>query len=45
MQLVDLRDNTVIVDGDLSEGDIIATAGVEFLSDGLEVRLYSPPQS
>lgn len=36
-----LHDNEVQVAGDLSSGDIIATAGVEFLADGQEVRLMS----
>ena len=34
-----LHDNAVQIAGDLSAGDIIATAGVEFLRDGQEVRL------
>lgn len=35
----DLHDNEVQIAGDLGPGAIIATAGVEFLSDGQEVRL------
>lgn len=34
-----IRDNEVAILGGLSEGDIIATAGVSFLRDGQEVRL------
>lgn len=43
VRLETLRENEFGVDGDIKEGDIIATAGVEFLSDGLEVRLMKRP--
>ena len=39
VEIEDLHDNEVQIAGDLSAGDIIATAGVEFLADGQEVRL------
>ena len=39
VEIEDLHDNAVQVAGDLAAGDIIATAGVEFLADGQEVRL------
>ena len=37
-----IRDNDVIVDSGLRAGDIIAVAGVSFLSDGQKVRLLQP---
>ena len=39
VEIEDLHDNEVQIAGDLAAGDIIATAGVEFLADGQEVRL------
>jgi len=42
---VDVRgaeEKKTIVTGGLAEGDIIAVAGVSFLSDGLEVKLMEP---
>ena len=39
VEIEDLHDNAVQIAGDLAAGDIIATAGVEFLADGQEVRL------
>lgn len=39
VEIEDLHDNEVQIAGDLDAGDIIATAGVEFLADGQEVRL------
>ncbi|MCG8542624.1 MAG: efflux RND transporter periplasmic adaptor subunit, partial [Alphaproteobacteria bacterium] len=38
-----LRDNRIGVTGDISHGDVVAIAGVEFLADGLEVRLMNRP--
>ena len=37
---LNLRDNMVEVTGPLAPGDVIAAAGVSFLSDGMEVRLF-----
>lgn len=34
--------NFGIVKGEIKAGDIIATAGVSFLSDGMKVKLYEP---
>ncbi len=42
---VELRDNTVLISGPLEAGDIVASAGVEFLADGLEVHLFEQPES
>lgn len=39
VQIADLHDNEVQITSDLKAGTIIATAGVEFLSDGQAVRL------
>lgn len=39
VEIENLHDNEVQVAGNLQAGDIIATAGIEFLSDGQEVRL------
>ncbi len=36
---INVRENDVIVSGDLHDGDTIATAGVQFLSDGQKVEL------
>ena len=41
VEIEDLHDNQVQIAGDLRPGDIIATAGVEFLTDGQEVRLMA----
>lgn len=39
------RDNRVIVNQGLSPGDIVAVAGVSFLSDGMKVKLMEEPKS
>ena len=39
IEVVNYRDNDVEVSGDLQPGTIIATAGIEFLHDGQEVKL------
>ena len=41
VEIENLHDNDVQVAGDLKAGDIIATAGVDFLSDGQQVRLMA----
>ena len=40
-----LRDNTIEVTGALQAGDLIAAAGVEFLTDNQRVTLLDPPAS
>ena len=45
VELVELRDNAVQIDGDaIDAGTIIATAGVPFFQDGLEVKLMENAQ-
>ncbi len=41
VEIENLHDNDVQVAGDLKAGDIIAIAGVDFLSDGQQVRLMT----
>ena len=41
VEIENLHDNDVQIAGDLKAGDIIATAGVDFLSDGQQVRLMA----
>jgi RND family efflux transporter MFP subunit len=40
VQVVNVRNNELQVLGDLAEGEIIATAGVSFLYDGMQVELF-----
>lgn len=45
VELVELRDNAVQIDGEsIDAGLIIATAGVPFFQDGLEVKLMEQEQ-
>ena len=45
VELVELRDNAVQIDGDaIDAGAIVATAGVPFFQDGLEVKLMEQEQ-
>ena len=37
-----VRNNNLEITGEIKTGDIIATAGVSFLSDGMKVRLLDP---
>jgi len=37
--------NFGIVKGEIKPGDIIATAGISFLSDGMKVKLYEPDKN
>ncbi len=39
VQMLGIRDNTAIIGDGLSEGDIIAAAGVSYLHDGQQVKL------
>ena len=41
--LAGVHNNEIGVTGDIKHGDVVAVAGVEFLSDGLEVRLMKRP--
>ena len=36
-----VKDNMIIISEGLSPGDIVATAGVSFLSDGMKVKLMA----
>jgi RND family efflux transporter MFP subunit len=42
IRVVNLRDNAVQITGDIADGDIVATAGVSLLHDGMRVRLLDP---
>ena len=44
VQIVNIKDNDLVVAGGLSEGDIIAIAGTSFLHDGMKVKLLDPSQ-
>ncbi|MBB4304895.1 RND family efflux transporter MFP subunit [Rhodobium orientis] len=39
IQIVNIRDNFIVVAGGLEKGDVIAVAGTSFLHDGMEVKL------
>ena len=39
-----VKDNMIIVTEGLSPGDVLAVAGVSFLSDGMQVKLMELPQ-
>ncbi len=40
--VVNIRDNSLQIAGDIQPGEVIATAGVSLLRDGLQVRLFDP---
>ena len=40
--IANVEQNSLQIVGDLAEGDIIATAGVSFLHDGMRVELFDP---
>ena len=42
IQWLGVKDNMVIVTEGLSAGDVLAVAGVSFLSDGMKVKLMEP---
>lgn len=42
VQVVNLRDNALQIIGDIKPGEVIATAGVSLLHDGMQVRLFDP---
>ena len=42
VRVVGLRDNSLQVIGDVADGDVIATAGVSLLHDGMQARLLDP---
>ena len=45
IQVVNVRNNELEVAGDVKVGDIVATAGVSFLVDGMKVKLLDPTQA
>ena len=45
IHVVNVRGNELEISGELAEGDIIATAGVSFLVDGMEVKLQESAQA
>ena len=42
VRVVNVKDNSLEVMGNLSQGEIIATAGISFLHDGMRVDLFDP---
>ena len=42
VEVVGLRDNSLQIKGDIKDGDVIATAGVSLLFDGMQARLLDP---
>lgn len=44
-QVVNIRDNNVLITGDIKPGDIIAVAGVSFLVDQMKVKLLQEPSN
>jgi len=44
VDIVNVKDNDLVVAGGLNEGDIIAVAGVSFLHDGMKVKLLDSSQ-
>jgi hypothetical protein len=42
VRVVNVRDNALQVVGDVEAGEVIATAGVSLLHDGMGVRLFDP---
>jgi len=45
VSIVNIRNNDLEVIGAVKPGDVIATAGVSFLSDGMAVRLMAAPEN
>lgn len=43
VRITNIEGNNLEIVGDLEAGEIIATAGVSFLHDGMRVDLYQPP--
>lgn len=44
VRVVNVRDNNLQVEGDVKPGEVIATAGVSLLYDGMPARLLDPAQ-
>ena len=42
VQVTNVKDNRLQIIGDIAEGEVIATAGISFLHDGMEVELFDP---
>ena len=42
VRVMNVKDNSLEVIGDLKQGEIIATAGISFLHDGMTVELFDP---
>ncbi|MEM7745300.1 MAG: efflux RND transporter periplasmic adaptor subunit [Pseudomonadota bacterium] len=42
VKVSNIRDNALLISGDIESGEIIATAGVSFLHDGMTVELLDP---
>ena len=42
VRVVNVKDNSLEIIGDLQQGEIIATAGISFLHDGMRVDLFDP---
>lgn len=40
VEIINIRDNELEIASDLKPGDVIATAGVSFLTDGMKVKLW-----
>ena len=40
VQVTNVENNSLVIIGDLTPGDIVATAGVSFLHDGMQVTLF-----
>ncbi len=45
VNILNVRDNQLEIAGDIKTGEIIATAGISFLADGMKVRLLEPEQA
>ncbi len=45
VNVVNVRDNELEIIGEVKAGDIVATAGVSFLVDGMKVKLLEPAQA
>ena len=44
VRVVNVRDNNLQIEGDVAPGEVIATAGVSLLYDGMPARLLDPAQ-
>lgn len=44
VDVLNISDNNLEVSGDLKDGDIIAAAGISFLTDGMQVKLMAKEQ-